>query len=158
MNSEQKERATRHFAKHLFRAGHAYIERKKARKELSSFVEKMRSSIIRMNLSYTDIERLKKRIDAAMDCERSFGKFFRGEDKVDSELKQQITALDEEISKEREEKLRIRADYEDRINDLSQSLESVKTKMNHLLIQKAKSQQRINEIDKKIKGRIVVID
>ena len=156
MTSEQKDRAVRHFAKHLFAAGKTYTERKKARKELNSFVEKMKSSIIRMNLSYTDIERLKKRIDSAMLAERKFGSLFRGEDKEDHELKQEIMALEEQLSREREEKLRIRADYEDRMKYLSQSLESVKSKMNHLLIHKAKSQHRINEIDKKIKGRIVV--
>jgi len=67
-----REQVFRHFSKHLFLVTKSYIERKKAKEEVDLQLEKMRKSIIRMRLSYTDISRLKERIEKLANAEYNY--------------------------------------------------------------------------------------
>lgn len=147
---QQLSKPLRHFARHLFVAGKVYREREKARQDVYSFLQRIRKSIIRMSLSYSEIDRLRQKIDSLIDWERKYARFFRPEDSHLSELKSQIKSLEEELSKEREEKLRIKSEQEDRIKELSDSLENVKHKTRHLLLEKAKRHQRLKALEHKI--------
>ena len=140
----------RHFAKHLFITGRVYRERENAREDVHSHIQKMRKSIIRMNLSYSEVDRLKQKIDNLIMWERKYAKFFRPEDTQAQELKNQIKFLEDEISKEREEKLRIKSEQEEKIKELSDSLANIKHSMSHLLMDKAKRRHRLRVLDEKI--------
>ena len=58
----QNTKSFRHFAKHLFLVSRVFVWRKKARESVDSQLHRMRKSIIRMSLSYTDLDRLKRKI------------------------------------------------------------------------------------------------
>jgi len=57
-----------------------------------------------MRLSYSDIDRLKKKIENLIDWERKYAKFFKPEDKEILELKNQLNALGQGLRNEKEEK------------------------------------------------------
>ena len=140
----------RHFAKHLFITGRVFRERENAREDVYSYLQKMRKSIIRMNLSYSEVDRLKQKIDNLVVWERKYAKFFRPEDSQMQELKNQIKSLEDGLSKEREEKLRIQSEQEEKIRELSDSLESIKHKMRHLFMEKSKRHHRLMALESKI--------
>ena len=146
----QISKSLRNFAKYVFIITKVYGETQKAREDVYFHLQKMRKSIIKMSLTYTDIDRLKQKIDNLVNCERKYSKFFRPQDTEVQELKKQIAALEAELSQEREEKFRIKNEQEERIMELSDSLENIKHKMRHLLIDKAKRQHRLRALEQKI--------
>lgn len=150
----QNTKAFRHFAKHLFLAGRVYVERKKAKNDVYSQLQRMKKSIIRMSLGYTDIDKLQKKIENLVNWERRYAKFFKPEDNETKELKDEIKALEQELRNEKEEKLRIISENNERIQQLTESLNNVKNKTNELFIDGAKRRQRHIELDKKIRERV----
>ena len=152
----QNSRPFRHFARHLFLIGRVYVERIKAKEDVDNYLQRMRKSIIRMNLSYSDIDNLKKKIENLIDWERRYAKFFKPEDKETQALKNQINASEQELRDEREEKLSIISENNERIAQLTGSLNSIKNQMKHLHLEKAKRQQRLTALDKKIMERVDV--
>ncbi|MBI2650609.1 hypothetical protein HYX04_04810 [Candidatus Woesearchaeota archaeon] len=156
MDQIQTSKSFRHFAKHLFLIGRVYVERKKAKEDVDSHLQRMRKSIIRMNLSYSDIDRLKKKIENMLDWERKYAKFFKPEDKETQALKGQINALEQELRNEREEKMSITSENNEKISQLTGSLDNIKNQMKHLHLEKAKRQQRLTALDKKIREKVDV--
>jgi len=150
MRIQQNPKSFKHFSKHLFVIGKVYVEKHRAKEDLDEFLRKMRKSIIRMNLKFTDIDRLKAKIENLLDLERQYAKFFKSEDKEISELKSHIKDLEEQLKNEREEKLSIMTENEEKINQLKESLNNIKSKMRHLLMERAKRQQRLNILEHKI--------
>ena len=67
MSNLQNSKSFRHFAKHFFLIGRVYVERKKAKEDVDNYLQRMIKSIIRMNLSYSDIDKLKKKIENLLD-------------------------------------------------------------------------------------------
>ena len=156
MYPSQTSKSFRHFARHLFIVAKVYSERDMAKQDLGSHLQRMKKSIIRMTLSYSDIEKLKKKIDNLVNMERIYAKFFKPEDRETGELKNQISSLEKELRNEREEKYRIISENDEKIKQLTDSLNSIKSKMNELLIEKAKRHQRITDLDKKIRAKVDV--
>ncbi|MBS3096114.1 hypothetical protein J4480_01595 [Candidatus Woesearchaeota archaeon] len=152
----QSSKSFRHLARHLFVVSGVYSERGRARQELDSYLQRMRKSIIRMTLGYSDIEKLKKKVDSLVDIERKYAKFFKPEDKETEGLKNQINALEHELMNEREEKYRIASDNNEKIQQLTNSLNSIKVKMNELLVEKSKRHQRLTALDQKIRAKVDV--
>ncbi len=154
MQPLQNSKSLRDFAKHLFLIGKVYIERNKAKEEVDSHLKKMRKSIIRMNLSYTDIDRLKQKIDNLISRERKYAKFFRPEDKETQELKEQIKSFEQELRNEREEKLSMINENDEKIRELTESLSNIKNQMRHLYMEKAKRQHRLKALEQKINQKV----
>ena len=146
----------RHFAKHLFLVSRVHAERNMAKADVGSHLQKMRKSIIRMNLGYSDIDRLKEKVSRLVESERKYSKFFKPEDDEAKELKNQINILEQELNNEREEKQRIISDNDEKIRQLTESLNSIKKKMNELLMEKSKRQQRLTALDRKIREKVDV--
>lgn len=130
------------------------MERKKAKENADEHLHKMRKSIIRMSLSYNDIDRLKEKIENLIDWERKYAKFFKPADSETEELKNQIAALERDLSNEKEEKLSIISENDERIARLTSSLENVKNQMRHLHLEKAKRQHRLQALEKKINEKV----
>ncbi len=143
-----------HFARHLFLIGKVYSERNKSRNEVYNYLERMKKSIIRMSLSYTEIETLKKKIEVLANSERKYAKFLRANDNETFELKKQINALEEELSLERQEKQKLINGNEEKIKKLSELLENIKLQMSHLLIERTRRQQRIQALERKIAANV----
>jgi len=143
-----------HFARHVFLISKIHSQKQKAEDEVKSHLAKMRKSIIRMSLSYKDIDRLKDKINILIDWERKYSKFFRPEDSEIKDLKGKIISLEEELQKEKEEKYRIMSENNERIKGMSDSLEAVKHRMRILHIDKAKRQRTLNMLDNKINKKI----
>ncbi len=152
----QDTKSFRHFAKHLFLVGNVYTKRKKAKEDVDNYLQKMRKSIIRMNLTYSDIDRLKQKIDNLINWERKYAKFFKPADKETEELKNQIKALEQELRNEREEKLSIISENNEKIQQLTESLNNIKNQMRHLHLEKAKRQHRLNALEQKIREKVDV--
>lgn len=146
----------RHFARHLFVVSRAHAERNRAKADVNSHLQKMRKSIIRMNLGYSDIDRLKEKVNRLVESERKYAKFFKPEDNEAKELKNQISMLEQELRNEREEKQRIIYENDEKIRQLTESLNSIRKKMNELLMEKSKRQQRLTALDKKIREKVDV--
>ncbi len=146
----QSRKSLRHFTKYLFLISKVYAEREKSRIGVYEQLQKMRKSIIRMTLRYTDIDELKQKIDSLINLERKYAKYFKPEGDEKQELKDHIKALEDELSKEREEKLRVMSEHEERLRDLTDSLESAKHKLRSLLLDKAKRHHRLKILEEKI--------
>ena len=146
----------RHFARHLFIVSGVHAEKNRAKADVDSHLHKMRKSIIRMNLGYSDIDRLKEKVNRLVESERKYAKFFKPEDDEAKELKNQISALEQELNNEREEKQRIISDNNDKIQQLTDSLNSIKRKMNELLTEKSKRHHRLTALDRKIREKVDV--
>ncbi len=144
----------KHFARHFFIVNKVYIARNKSKKEVYLHLDKMRKSIIRMTLTYSDVDRLRQKIDGLLDLESRYAKFFKSEDNETKELKNKINQLENELKVEREEKLRITSENNDKINQLTETLKNIKSQMNLLHMEKARRQQRLNALETKIKGKI----
>jgi len=140
--------------KHLFLANRAYSARKKAKIEVEDHLGRMRKSIIRMSLSYSDLDRLKEKMQKFMATEAMYAKFFKTEDPEARELKSHVDLLEHELSSEKEEKSRLLSENEEKVRQLSQSLENIKSQMKVLHLDKAKRQQRLNALERKINGKI----
>ena len=143
-------KSARHFTKYIFLISKVYAERERAREGVYSHLHKMRKSIIRMSLTYSDVDRLKQKIDNLISWERKYARYFKPEDDEKRELKNRINDLEEELGKEREEKLRIMSDHDDRLNELTESLEGVKHNLRSLILEKAKRHQRLKILEEKI--------
>lgn len=154
MQPLQNSKSLRDFAKHLFLIAKVYSGRNKAREEVDDHLKKMRKSIIRMNISYTDLDRLKQKIDNLISWERKYAKFFRLEDKETQELREQIKFLEQELRNEREEKLSIISENDEKIMELTESLNNIKNQMKHLYMEKAKRQHRLKALEQKINEKV----
>ncbi|MBI2655580.1 hypothetical protein HYX06_04125 [Candidatus Woesearchaeota archaeon] len=152
--SMQISKSVRHFTKHLFLISKVQIERGKAREDVYSHLSKMRKSIIRMSLTYSDLDRLKQKIDNLISWERKYAQYFRPEDDEKQELKNHIRALEGELSNEKEEKFRIMGEHDERLNELTDSLESVKHRLSHLMMEKAKRNNRLKILEEKISHKV----
>lgn len=146
----------RHFARHLFLVSNVYAGRKKSKEDVDGHLHKMRKAIIRMSLSYNDVDRLKEKIENLMDWERKYAKLFKPSDRETDELKRQISMLEDELRNEREEKSSVISENNERISQLTGSLENVKSQMRHLHLEKAKRQHRLNALESKIKEKVDV--
>ena len=144
------------FAKNLFLISKVHVERKKAKEAVDSHHEKMRSSIIRMRLSYTDVDRLKEKVDKLIEWERRYAKLFKADDKESQDLKDRVRFLENELKKESQEKQRIISEDQTKIKQLSDSLENIKNQLKHLHLEKAKRQHRLKALEQKIKEKIDV--
>ena len=156
MQQIQSTNSLRHFARHIFLVSNVYAGRKKSREDVDGHLHKMRKAIIRMSLSYNDVDRLKQKIENLVEWERKYAKLFKPADRETEELKQQIAALEKDLSNEREEKLSIISENNERIGQLTGSLENVKSQMKHLHLEKAKRQHRLNALESKIKEKVDV--
>ena len=152
----QNSKSFGHFAKHLFIAGKIYIERNKAKEDVGSHLQRMRKSVIRMTLGYSDIDKLKEKINNLIYWERNYAKLFKPEDKETLELREQINLLAAELRKEREDKQKILEENNQKISQLTGSFNNIQNQMRHLHLEKAKRQQRLNALEKKIKEKVDV--
>lgn len=150
----QNTKAMGHFARHVFLISKAHSQRQKAEDEVKAQLSKMRKSILRMSLSYRDIDRLKDKINVLIDLERKYSKFFRPEDSEIKDLKDRIISLESEIRNEREEKYRIVSENNERMKEMSESLEAVKHRMRILHMDKAKRQRKLDVLESKIDRKI----
>ena len=125
----------------------------KAKEDLYSYLQKMRDSIIRMRLSYSQIDKLKEKINHLIEWERKYAKFFRPEDKETQELKKRMQKFEEELMLERGEKQRIIEDNNNKVAELSESLSSVKSRLNQLLLESSRRQHRLRALDQKIRQK-----
>lgn len=116
----------------------------------------MRKAVIRMSLSYSDVDRLKKKIENVIGWERKYARFFRPEDDETKELRNEVYALEGELIKEREDKLNVMEENDQKIMQLTDSLTNIKSKMNHLLMERAKRHQRLAALESKIKQKVDV--
>ena len=156
MNKLQSPKSFKHFSRHLFLVNKVYLERRKAKEDVYSYLNKMKKSIIRMNLTYTSIDRLRQKLDNLIEWEGKYAKFFKPEDKETQELKNQINALQRDLSNEREEKMRIISENNEKINQLTESLNNIKNQMKYLQLEKAKRQQRLTALETKIREKVNV--
>lgn len=156
MPTTQNSKPFRHFAKHLFLVGRVYVERNKAKEDVDKHLQKMRNSIIRINLTYSDVDKLKQKIENLINWERKYAKLFKPDDMGTLELKNQINALEQELRSEKEEKMSIISKNDEKIRQLTESLGNIKNQMRYLHLERAKRQQRLTALDKKIRERVDV--
>ena len=154
MDTIQVTKPLKHFAKHLFLASRVYVERNKAREDLNSHLERMTRSIIRMTLSYTDMDKLREKIGNLIKCERECARFFHPKDSEKHEFKSRVIQLEEELAIEKEEKNRIKEEHLEQIKQLTESLANLKSKINHLFMEKAKRHHRLKALEHKIRGKV----
>ena len=140
--------------KHIFLANRAFIDRKRSKEDVEQHLGKMRKSIIRMSLTYTDLDRLKEKIEKFMEAEARYAKFFKAEDPETKELKSRIALLEQELKSGNEEKMKIISENNEKISQLNATLENIKSQMKILHMDKAKRHQRFTALDRKIKERI----
>ena len=154
MHHLQNSKSFRHFARHIFLIGAVYTKRSKAQEELDVHLQKMRKSIIRMNLSYTDIDKLKEKIKNLINWERRYAKFFKVEDDETRRLKMRVSALENELRSEKDEKQRVIEESHEKINQLTEALDNIKSHTRRLLMEKAKRHQRLRALEKKINDEV----
>ena len=142
------------FARHVFIVSNVLNQREAARKDVYSQLQKMRKSIITMSLSYSDIDRLRQKIDNLIDWERKYARFFKPQDSEISELKGRISMLEEEINKEREENFMNISEKEEKVAELTESINNIKNSMKHLMLEKAKRSHRLKFLEKKINEKV----
>lgn len=156
MIDQVNNKAFRQFAKNLFLMSKVHIDRKKAEEALDAHHSKMRSSIIGMRLSYTDMDSMKEKVGNLIDSERKYARTFKPNDSEIQQLKSRVMYLERELAKEREEKQKITDGTRERIRQLSESFDNIKSQMMHLHLEKAKRQQRLRALEEKINKNIDV--
>ncbi len=156
MPETQNSKSFSHFAKHLFLISRVYVGRENAKKDVGSHLQNMKKAIIRMSLTYSDIDRLKEKVDRLVDFERKYAKLLKPEDKETQELKNQLSYLEEELRHEKETKQRIIYENEEKMQQLTESLSNIKSHMRHLLMEKAKRQHRLRALEGKINENVDV--
>ena len=156
MDQLQISKSFRHFSRHLFLVNRIHLERKKAREEVHSYLDRMRKSVIKMSLTYSNIDMLRQKIENLIECERKYAKFFKPEDRETQELKNNVNALEQELMNEREEKLRITSENNEKISQLTGTLNNIKNQMKYLQLEKAKRQQRLKALENKIHEKVDV--
>ncbi|HLC50007.1 MAG TPA: hypothetical protein VJI97_01130 [Candidatus Nanoarchaeia archaeon] len=144
------------FAKHLSSAAKVCIDRDNAKAELQHHLSRMRKSVINLSLSYSDIDKLRHKIDDVIKLEREYAKFFKVQDDETAELRSYIEDLKDELRNERVEKQRIAEENNEKIKSLSESLENLKHQMRSLLMEKSKKSQRMLALEKKIREKVDV--
>ena len=144
----------RKFSKYVFIVGQVFTERNKAREDVYNHLHHMRKSIIRMRLSYTDVDRLKEKIEKLAILERKYGKYFKISDDETEELRNHVKELEEQLVKSSEEKQSIIDENNHKIAQLTESLENVKRQLRHLLMEKAKRTQRLKALESKIRSKV----
>ena len=154
----QNLRSLRHFSRHLFFASRIHIERKKSEQDVFEHLQRMRKAIIRMNLSYSDIDKLKRKIENLIEWERKYAKLFKPEDEESKQLRDQINMLEERLAMEREEKIAAINENNEKIKLLTESLNNIKNQMKHLHLEKAKRHHRLKALEEKIKQRVNLED
>ena len=154
MGSLQTSKPFMHFAKYLFLVSKIHRERTIAREDVDNHLKKMRKSIIKMDLSYTDIDKLSLKINTLVNCERKYAKFFKPEDTERQEFRNEIANLEQELRNEKEEKSRVISEHDEKIKELSDSLGNIKNKMRHLLMEKAKRHHRLKILEQKINKNV----
>ena len=147
-----------HFARHVFLASWAHKEKVKTRDDVYSYLDRMRKSIIKMNLNYSDIDRLKEKIDCLVDSERRYSRFFHPDDRGLIELKKHMQALENELADEKKEKQRMTEDHGKKITQMANSLEIVKSNAKQLMMEKAKRQQKLRALEQRIRQKVDVSD
>ena len=150
----QNSKSFRHFAEYLFIVGKVHIERNKAKDDIHNYLQNMKKSIIRMSLGYSDVDKLKEKFEKFITLEGRYAKFFKPEDKETKELKNQIIVLEEEVRNKSGQISRLICENSDEIAQLTESLNSIKSKMSHLLLDRAKRQQRMQALDRKINEKV----
>ena len=154
----QNLRTFRHFSRHLFFASKVHIERRKAEQDVFGHLQKMRKAIIRMSLSYSDADKLKIKIANLIGWERKYAKFFKPEDDETKGLRNEINMLEEKLRREKEEKMAIANENNEKINLLTESLNNIKKQMNRLHLERAKRHHRLKALEDKIKQRVNLDD
>ena len=154
MNPAETPSSFKHFSKHLFIISRVYVERDKAVRDVHNHLHRMRKAVIRMSLRYSDVDKLKGKIENLIDLERKYAKFFRPEDEEAKELRNEVYALEEELRQERVEKIKIIDENNDKMMQLTDSLNNIKSKMNHLLMERAKRHQRLAALENKIRQKV----
>ena len=151
---EKSLKPARHFIKHLCVASKVYIKRNKASEDVHNHLHRMRKSIIRMSLTYSEIDRLKRKVDELIEYERQFARLFKPDDMEQIKLKEHIAALSNAIKSEREDKEKIISDHGEKIRELTESLDSIKNQVRHLVMEKAKRQHRLNSLETRIRNKV----
>ncbi len=153
MYAVQNSRYFRHFARHLFLLSKVYREKNKAKSDVDTHLKNMRGSIIKMRLSYKDVDRLKEKLEVLIDWERRYSRLFKPEDTEIQDLRSRISSLENELKVEREQKQNITNDNRERIKELTESLNNIKSQVMHLMMDKAKRHHRIKALEQKITGK-----
>ena len=144
----------RKFSKYVFIVGQVFTERNKAREDVYNHLHHMRKSIIRMRLSYTDVDRLKEKIEKLAILERKYGKYFKIPDEETEQLRNQIKELEKKVADISDAKQAIINANNQKIQQLTESLESVKSQLRQLLMDKAKRTQRLKALESKIRSKV----
>ena len=69
-------------------------------------------------------------------------------------FKDQINLLELELKSEREEKEKIIYNNDEKIKQLTESLDNIKNHVRHLALEKAKRQHRLNALDSRIRNKV----
>ena len=154
MQSAQYSKPFRDYAKQIFLIGQVYKEKNAARADVDDYLGKMKKSVISMSLSYSHISKLKQKVDNLVSWERKYARFFRTEDSLAEELKSHITALEDELRNEKEEKMRIISESQEKVQEITGAMQEMKDKMKHLHMEKAKRQHRLKILEQKITGKV----
>ena len=154
MNNGKNPGPAADFARQVFLVSKVHLQRAKARNDVYSQLQKMRKSIRRMSLGHSDVDRLREKIDSLIDWERKYARFFRPQDSEVSELKSHVKMLEEELKKEREEKFMIIGERDEKVAELTESINSIKNHMKHLMLEKAKRQHKMKILEKKIDDNV----
>ena len=156
MGTVQQTKSFRHFAKHLFLVSKVYSERNKAKNDVDAHLKRMKNSIIKMRLGYKDIDSLREKVQNLVSWERKYARFFKPEDRETHELKNQINALEHQLKNGREEKQKMVYENNEKIRQLTESLNNVKSQMRHLMMDKAKRHHRLKALEQKISEKVDV--
>jgi DNA anti-recombination protein RmuC len=165
MQRDNTPKPLKHFLSHLFVVGRVHNERNRSKIEVDRHLDMMRKSIIRMNLTYSDLDNLREKINNYLHWEAKYAKYFRPADKDTQEIKDKLEHVRKELRLEKEEKKRMKFDLEDerkklklenskKLKDLKKAMSGIRIKMNQIIIEKAKKQKRLNYLDKKIDQRL----
>src|SRR3989338_4953924 len=146
MNSLEQTVVFRNFAKKLFIVGNVYSKTIKAREDVHKQMQKMKKSIIRLNLSYSDVDRLNHKVEKLIELERRYSRFFKTPDTEVKELKDHIEYLENQLSLERKEKRQLLEEEEVKINQMKEHMNAVKTHAKQLLLDRERRNERMKEI------------
>ncbi|HLG24074.1 MAG TPA: hypothetical protein VI564_04055 [Candidatus Nanoarchaeia archaeon] len=154
MNSLEQTVVFRNFAKKLFIVGNVYSKTIKAREDVHKQMQKMKKSIIRLNLSYSDVDRLNHKVEKLIELERRYSRFFKTPDTEVKELKDHIEYLENQLSLERKEKRQLLEEEEVKINQMKEHMNAVKNHAKQLLLDRERRNDRMKDLEKKISKRV----
>lgn len=154
MNPEQQTATFRNFAKKLFIAGNVYSKTLKAREDVHKQMHKMKKSIIRMNLSYSDVDKLNHKVENLIELERRYSRFFKAPDKELDELRDHVDYLQNQLTLERKEKRTLMEEQEHKINEMKDHMNTVRSHARQLLMDRERRNERMKDLEKKISKRV----